>query len=290
MAASADPGTWWGLRPRSTSATPVRPSEAPLQISASALGAILDCPMRWFLSREAAGESARSSSLGFGSVIHALAEHMSTDDTVQASDLYALLDSVWDRLEFESPWIADRERVEATRVIDRFVRWHEGRPDRTFVASEVPFSVEVDLGAGERAALTGQLDRVERAADGRIRVVDFKTSKNAPTDTSMPANPQLGLYQLAVDSGGLDQVCGEGARSGGAELVQLRQDIDGHPKVQVQRPQPPDDDGRKPVEVQLVHAAEVLRSERFAATPNTYCRMCDFAAACPTRRRSGAVL
>ncbi len=290
IAASADPVTWWGLRPRTTSATPVRAPDEPVQISASALGAILDCPMRWFLSREAAGESTRSSSLGFGSVIHALAEHMSTHDTVQASDLHALLDSVWDRLAFESPWIADRERAEAERVIDRFVSWHDGRPERTFVGSEVPFSVQVDLGSGERAHLTGQLDRVERAADGHVRVVDFKTSKNAPTDSSIAANPQLALYQLAVDSGGLDEVCGEGARSGGAELVQLRLDVSGHPKVQVQPPQPLDADGRKPVEVQLAHAAQVLRSERFDATSNPHCRMCDFAALCPTRRRSGTVL
>jgi RecB family exonuclease len=246
--------------------------------------------MRWFLSREAGGESARSSSLGLGSVIHALADHMSTHDSVDASELYALLDSVWDRLDFESPWIAERERFEAEKIIDRFVKWHAGRPDRSFLASEVPFSVEVEVGAGERAMLSGRLDRVERAADGNLVVVDFKTSKNAPTDTSIAANPQLGLYQLAVDAGGLDEICGEGARSGGAELVQLRHDVAGHPKVQAQAPQRPDADGYKPVEVQLAQAASVLRSERFSATANAHCRVCDFAALCPTTRRSGTIL
>jgi superfamily I DNA/RNA helicase/RecB family exonuclease len=290
LAPAADPVTWWGLRSRTTSQTPVRPVDAPLHISASALGAILDCPMRWFLSREAAGEAARSSSLGFGSVIHALAEHLSRGDDVHDSDVHALLDSVWNRLDFESPWIADRERAEAERALDRFLRWHAGRPDRTFVASEVPFSVEVDVGGGERALLSGRIDRVERDSEGRVVVVDFKTSRNAPTETSLPANPQLGLYQLAVESGGLDNVCGGATRSGGAELVQLRLDVAGMPKVQAQAPQPPDDDGYKPVDLQLASAAEVVRSERFVATPNALCRMCDFAAQCPTRRRSGAVL
>jgi RecB family exonuclease len=290
IAPSADPAAWWGLRPRTDNEIPVRPVDAPLHISASALGAILDCPMRWFLSREAAGESTRSSSLGFGSVIHALAEHMSTDDSVEASDLYALLDSVWDRLDFESPWIADRERAEAEKVIDRFLKWHAGRPDRAFVASEVPFSVEVDVGGGERAALSGRLDRVERDGDGRVVVVDFKTSRNAPPETSLGTNPQLGLYQLAVESGGLDDVCGAGARSGGAELVQLRLDVAGSPKVQVQPPQAPDDEGYKPVEIQLASAAQVMRSERFVAQANDHCRMCDFASLCPARRRSGTVV
>jgi RecB family exonuclease len=214
---------------------------------------------------------------------------MSGDDEVEASDLHALLDSVWGRLDFESPWIADRERAEAERVIDRFLKWHAERPHRTFVASEVPFSVEVDVGGGERAKLSGRLDRVERDEDGRVVVVDFKTSRNAPTETSLAANPQLGLYQLAVESGGLDDVCGAGTRSGGAELVQLRLDVAGMPKVQVQPPQASDDDGYKPVEIQLASAAEVVRSERFVATPNAHCRVCDFAALCPTRR-SGTVL
>jgi superfamily I DNA/RNA helicase/RecB family exonuclease len=290
IAASADPATWWGLRPRTSNATPVRPADAPLSISASALGAILDCPMRWFLSREAAGESARSASLGFGSVIHALAQHVTSGDPVDASELYALLDSVWERLDFESPWIADRERAEAEQVIDRLVAWHEGRPDRSFVAAEVPFAVEVDVGAGERATLSGRLDRVERAPDGSVVVVDFKTSRNAPPGTSLAANPQLGLYPLAVDAGGLADVCGAGAHSGGAELVQLRLGGPGSPKVQVQPPQLPDQDGRRPVEVQLASAAQVVRSERFVATANTHCRMCEFAALCPARRGSGAVL
>jgi superfamily I DNA/RNA helicase/RecB family exonuclease len=290
IAPSADPASWWGLRRRTDNAVPVRPADAPLRISASALGAILDCPMRWFLSREAAGESTRSSSLGFGSVIHALAEYVSTAESVQAGDLYALLDSVWGRLDFESPWIADRERAEAEKVIDRFLRWHAGRADRAFVASEVPFSVEVDVGGGERAALSGRLDRVERDGEGRVVVVDFKTSRNAPAETSLGTNPQLGLYQLAVESGGLDDVCGGGARSGGAELVQLRVDVAGSPKVQVQAPQVPDDDGYKPVEIQLASAAQVMRSERFVATANDHCRMCDFASLCPARRRSGTVL
>ncbi len=287
---SADPATWWGLRPRTANATSVRAGDMPLRLSASALAAILDCPLRWFLAREAAGESARSSSVGFGSVLHALADHMTKNDSVQVSQLLTLLDSVWGQLDFESPWIADRERLEAERAIERFVRWHEGRPHRTHLASEVPFSVKVGLGGGQDVTLSGQLDRVEKDDDGSVMVVDFKTSKNAPSGTSLPDNPQLGLYQLVVDSGGLADVCGAGARSGGAELVQLRIDAGGQPKVQGQVPQVPGADGRRPVEVQLSTAAEVVRSERFAATANSHCRHCDFVAMCPARQRRGTLL
>ncbi|MBA2774829.1 MAG: ATP-dependent helicase [Nocardioidaceae bacterium] len=290
VARAADPEQWWGLRERTASDVPVRPGDERLRMSASALSGLLDCPLRWFLSREAAGESARSTSLGFGSVIHALADHMSREDTVDETRLLSLLDSVWDQLHFDSPWISDREKVEAQDAIRRFVAWADGRPGRRFLASEQDFTVEVTLEGGETVSLRGKVDRVERDAEGGIHVIDFKTSKSAPTGPSLPDNPQLGLYQLAVDQGGLVELCGPGARSGGAELVQLRIDQGGFPKVQEQRPQLPDPTGRKPVEIQLISAVETIRSETFDATANSYCTRCDFLTMCPAQQRSGTVL
>ncbi|MGI8577498.1 MAG: ATP-dependent helicase [Nocardioidaceae bacterium] len=291
---SADPDRWWGLRARTHAEAPVRPVDEPLRMSASALGELLDCPLRWFLTREAAGEGAKSASVGFGSLIHALADHMAkemgTDDRVDEAQLLKLLDSVWDQVQFDSPWIAQREKVEAEDAIKRFVRWHDGRLDRAYVGSEQEFRIDVPLGDGETVTLSGRVDRVERDPQGRIVVVDFKTSKNPPTGVSLPHNPQLGLYQQVVDAGGLATLCGAGAESGGAELVQLRVDVDGLPKVQSQPPQLPDEEGRKPIEVQLVNAARIVRAEQFDATINSYCHRCGFAAMCPAQQRSGALL
>ena len=286
---AADPASWWGLRERSAADVPVRPADRPLRMSASALDGLLTCPLRWFLSKEAAGEVARSTSLGFGSVLHALAEHMATD-TVEERELVGLLDSVWGQLQFESPWIAAREHEVAVEALRRFARWHNGRPGRTYVAAEHPFAATVDVGDGEAVSLSGRVDRVERDAAGHVVVVDFKTGKTVPTHKSLPDNSQLGLYQLAVDSGAFDDLCGAGSCSGGAELVQLRVDKGGFPQVQSQPPQTPDENGRKPVEVQLAAAASVVRAEDFAATVNSYCTRCDFAALCPSQQRSGTVV
>ncbi|MGH3448963.1 MAG: RecB family exonuclease, partial [Nocardioidaceae bacterium] len=142
----------------------------------------------------------------------------------------------------------------------------------------------------ETVTLNGRVDRVETDANGRVFVVDFKTSKNAPSQKSLAENPQLGLYQLAVEQGGLAEVCGEGAEPGGAELVQLRVDAGGMPKVQTQPPQTPDEQGRRPIEIQLGGVSATVRSETFDATVNDYCKFCDFAQMCPTQQRSGGLL
>jgi superfamily I DNA/RNA helicase/RecB family exonuclease len=287
---AADPQQWWGLRRRTASETPVRAIDEPLAMSGSALGAVLECPLRWFLAREAAGEGARSSAMGFGNVLHVLADHLVKADAASRDELVALLDSVWDTLRFDSPWIADRERVEARAAIDRLLAWHRSRPERSVVATELDFAVAVPLEGEEQVVLRGRVDRLEQDADGSLHVVDFKTAKHPPSGSALADDPQLGVYQLAADRGAFAESAGPGARSGGAELVQLRIDAGGLPKVQAQAPQTPDDEGRTPVEVQLITAAATVRDERFDAMLGDYCRRCDFRAMCPAQVRSGTVL
>ena len=286
----ADPADWWGLRERTTNDTPVRPADKPLRISASALTSILDCPLRWFLARAAAGESGRSTSLGFGSIVHALTDHLGKHPDVTKEELIALVDSVWDQLQFESPWISRRERVAAEEAVTRFMAWHEAARGRSYAGSEVEFSVEVPLEEGDAVLLSGQVDRLETDREGRVVIVDFKTSKNAPSNVSIADNPQLGLYQLAAEHDAFAQQVGAGAGAGGAELVQLRIDAAGMPKVQHQPPQQPDGDGRKLVEVQLVETVALIRGEAFDATASSYCTFCDFASMCPVQQPSGTVI
>ena len=286
----ADPQTWWGLRADTTSPDPVRPDDEPLKLSASSLSGLKDCPLRWFLSREASGESARSSSLGFGSVLHVLAHHLGSGETADADAMVECLDDVWSQLQFDSPWIARRERTAAEAAIRRFAAWNNSRPHRTFVGSEVPFEVETKLDDGERVVLAGRVDRLETDEQGRVVVVDYKTTKNLPSGALVAADVQLGLYQLVVEAGGFAGQCGEGAKVGGAELVQLRSGDSGLPQVQHQEPPVPDEDGRMPVEVQLLKAAAVVRGEFFPATENNYCSRCTFVRICPAQQRGGSVL
>ncbi|MDX6297681.1 MAG: hypothetical protein QOI51_1538, partial [Nocardioidaceae bacterium] len=287
---AADPATWWGLREPTRSTEPVRTADEPLAMSGSMLGGLLECPLRWFLSREAAGESARSSSMGFGNVLHVLADHLVKIDEVTEQSLFGLLDSVWSSLQFDSPWIGEREYVEARSAIQRLLAWHRGRPEREVVATELEFDVTVPLESAEAVRLRGRVDRLERDREGALHIVDFKTSKRPPTGVSLADNPQLGLYQLAADRSAFDAQVGEQAHSGGAELVQLRVGDPDLPKVQEQPPQRPDDAGRTPVEIQLINAAGTLRAERFEARLGGHCTFCDFTSMCPAQVRSGTVL
>jgi ATP-dependent exoDNAse (exonuclease V) beta subunit len=286
----ADPTTWWGTHAWTLSDAPVRMPDEPVVVSASALTSLTTCPAQWFLNREAGAERATTQAQGFGNVVHELADRISRGelpaDAAAVDRLMEEVDAVWGQVPFRTPWSAAREREEVRRALTRFIAWHNRPGARVVLATEHPFEAEVELEGGERVRVHGYADRLELDADGRVVVVDLKTGKYPATD--LPRHPQLGLYQLAVDHGAVTDVAGD-ARSGGAELWQLRQESRTGLKVQEQAPQQPGADGRAPVEEQLAAAVAAIRAERFEARPGGHCERCSFRALCPTQV-SGTVL
>jgi hypothetical protein len=215
------------------------------------------------------------------------------------------LDAVWRQLDFDANWLSAVERVEAESALERFVTWQEARPATELLGTEVAFSCSVDLGR-ERVQLSGSADRVERDADGRVRIVDFKTGKTPPALADVALHDQLGVYQLAVQQGAFAELAGDGARPGGAELVYLRlSDGPGsYPRVFAQAslddmpfplgapepatPTPPPDPDRTPppatwVHQRLTEAADIIRSERHEARIGPGCRYCPFTGSCPAQ-------
>jgi superfamily I DNA/RNA helicase/RecB family exonuclease len=295
---AADPSRWWGMAELSETARPVVASDSPVPLSGSQLGAVLACPRQWFLARQARGESSRNPAATFGSVVHVLAEHGAHGrrEDLPVSDQ---LDQVWDQLNFDAKWLSAVERVEAESAVERFLAWQEARGDTELLGTEVRFRCEVPVG-DERVLLTGTADRVERDPGGRIRIVDFKTSKTEPRAADVAVQDQLGVYQLAVRAGAFTEVAGPGARPAGAELVYLRLPDSGGvlPKVFPQAslddvPFPVEDTVDQPppgwvdqptwVHRRLLSAAALIRAERFDARVGPACRYCPFRGSCPAQ-------
>ena len=298
LAPAARPEQWWGTRPLTRSELPLVSPQQPVHLSGSQLASVLACPRNWFLARKAQGESARSAAASFGSVVHVLAEY-GAHSHADPDELSLHLESVWSQLDFDAHWLSAVERVEAESALERFVTWQEARSHLTLLGTEVEFACEIDLGS-DRVHLTGSADRVERDPDGRIRIVDFKTSKMAPTAADIALHDQLGVYQLAVQRGAFAAVTGEGARPAGAELVYLRlpDGESGYPKTfqqasldDVPFPVKPLD-GAQPtgfadqptwVHRRLAEAAQIIRNEHYDARIGTGCRYCPFRASCPAQ-------
>jgi RecB family exonuclease len=292
---SAHPDRWWGAVDHTTHDEPLFPADEPIMLSGSSLEGLTTCPLQWFLAHEARGEPARSAAVGFGSVVHALADDLGRSiDPHRADTWQQRLDQVWQALEFEARWQSAAERREADAALERLLRWHEDDRGRRLLATEQGFAITLLVG-GRRVVLRGSMDRVEADRDGRIVVVDLKTMKSAPTGPEVAAHVQLGIYQLAVREGALagpdDNADGAAPVPGGAELVQLRLDNGtGRPKVQ-QQPALPDDDGRTWIDQVLADGVARLDREDFAPDPvGGGCRYCAFHALCPAKDEGRNVL
>ncbi|MET7341015.1 ATP-dependent helicase [Streptomyces sp. NPDC087866] len=291
---SAHPYRWWGLYEPTRSAVPLRDRDQPVTLSGSALDQLANtCALQWFLGREVKADEPATAAQGFGNVVHVLADEVASGRT--PADLAVLmerLDSVWDGLVFDAPWKSHQEKEQARAALERFLRWHVmDRAGRTPVASEHDFDVTLEAGEYE-VRIRGSMDRVERDAEGRAYVVDFKTGKQAPTKDEVQRHPQLAVYQVAVREGAVDDAFG-GTRPepGGAELVQLRQAApkkeggDTAPKVQAQAP--PDSEW---VSDLLATAAGRVLDERFTPTTGQHCGHCAFKASCSAQPEGRHVL
>ncbi len=284
VAAWADPATWWGVHLPTHASAPVRPEHEPVTMSASSLQGLLECPARWFLEREAGGRDRANQSQGFGQVVHALVERVGNGEIpadVTVEELMAHVDQVWPQIAFRAPWSGEREREAVRAALTRFLRWSRRPGARVVLDVERRLSAVVEV-EGHQVRLHGYADRLELDEDGRVVVVDFKTTKY-PATGRLDDLPQLGLYQLAVSAGAVDDIDGAPSgrlRPGGAELVQLRFDGDDGPKVQPQTALPSEED--VPIRHQLARAVERVRREDFPAVPDPgRCRTCAFTALCP---------
>jgi putative RecB family exonuclease len=161
----------------------------------------------------------------------------------------------------------------ATRMLAVFVK--EQRSEAEVVGVEQPFDVPlIDQETGEvlDRALVGTLDLVEREADGRLVVVDLKTSARKYTDLQVEASLQLSVYSYATAMNGLaDQ-----------EDLRLRFDV-------LTKTKQPEfhrywTQRDRAANVRLFHlAAEILHAIEqgvFVPNPGWQCKECQYKARC----------
>ena len=296
LAPAADPGTWWGVRELTSRPQPLGEG-ATVRLSPSQVSAVLSCPRRYFLAREARGEGEPGTAASLGSLVHLLVQQ-AVQEGWGLAELRGQLDTVWHRLRFEAAWLSATERVEVELSLARFLTWRQVR-DADLVGVEVPFRLTVEVD-GLSVVLDGKVDWLEATADG-LRVVDFKTSRTAPTRAAVAGMEQLGVYQLAVACGGFEASAPGHTRPDGAAAVYLRQP--GRPE-DLPREFGQDSLARVPhlgadpaartyptwVHHRVASAAAVVAEGSFPATPGGHCRTCAFATSCPASGRGGQVL
>jgi superfamily I DNA/RNA helicase/RecB family exonuclease len=270
----ADPASWYAARGLSSTEPLWETDDHVVTLSPSTLQMLADCPLRWLLERHG-GSRGRDVRSALGSLVHALVSESGKSE----SQVLAALESIWDKLPFDAQWYADNEQARHLEMLATFLRW---RSNTRSQLTEIGTEVEVDglIGEdGEQPAVRvrGRLDRLERDAEGRLVVVDIKTSKSPVTKDDAQNHAQLAMYQLAVAAG----LLADGDVPGGGRLVYLGKTSGGGATERHQDALTPE--GRAEWQAQVHLAAAATQGPEFVARVNTGCAHCPVRAMCPAQ-------
>ncbi len=215
----ASPTDWHGLIPVSTTGRLFDGDQVP--VSPSSIEKLVDSPLDWFLETIAGGDSTVVANVG--TILHWAMETIGSPDV---DELWRAVQSRWKELLFDAPWLAERQSRIArtlTESLSEYLGDFE-RDDKTLVGTERRFRLELD-----NIVVNGSIDRVERAADGSVVIVDLKTGTPLTSQTKIDEHPQLSAYQLAYADGVLDGSLTEHGphRGGGAKLLFVKEGVGG---------------------------------------------------------------
>ncbi|SMH46726.1 Superfamily I DNA or RNA helicase [Rathayibacter oskolensis] len=226
--AGADPSSWYGVLEPSTTEPLVDldDPERPVSVSPSRLEAFEKSPLDWFV--DAVSGSTTSTAMGVGTLVHWVLENAADPD---AEALWSALESRWPELVFESPWLGERQRRTTRRLVEGLAEYLADfeRAGSVVLGREQQFEIEVPP-----ARVRGSIDRVERASDGSVTIVDLKTGRSTPRQADIADHAQLGSYQLAVASGAIEAA--GSAAEGGAKLLFVARGVRGRLYREVEQP------------------------------------------------------
>ncbi|GAA4150863.1 ATP-dependent helicase [Leifsonia shinshuensis] len=258
----ADPADWYGLAEPSTDAPLIDldDPEAMVKVSPSRLGTFEKSPLAWFVDEMAASPSGLAA--GIGTVVHAVMEEAAETDETSVDVLWSGIERRWAQLQFESPWIEERERRRTRGLVAGVSEYLRdfGRAGGRLLGSEGAF--QLDLG---RARISGKIDRVEQTPDGTVVIVDLKTGRTVPSAAETASHAQLGVYQLALEHGAVEHdAVGQGdLPPGGAKLLFVAKGVRGKAYREVAQDRV-DAEGLARLEERVARAAEGMAGATFA--------------------------
>jgi DNA helicase II / ATP-dependent DNA helicase PcrA len=260
-----------GVRAKATAARH-EPSLAPflprrgegLALSASDIETYRTCPLKYKFARVFRVPQEPTINQRFGIVVHQVLERYHQSGGRSVDELLGLLEAGWRRSGFGP---TDEERQLHVKAENALRRYHE-----RFQADDAEpmwFEKSFNFKIGPHT-LRGRVDRVDRMADGRYELIDYKTGRpKAPAQ--LRDDVQLALYAVAA-----------GSAWNLESSVQSYLYVLDDQKV----PLPDDANDAEWIAETVREVADGILGQGFEPTPSyAACSICDYRIACPAAER-----
>ncbi|MCG2725947.1 MAG: PD-(D/E)XK nuclease family protein [Elusimicrobia bacterium] len=163
----------------------------PLELNYSKIMAYKNCPFLYsyiYLDNRYAPYSAKSS-LGV-SIHRSLAKYARRGGDL--SDLFLYYDESWNNSGFQSPQESMEFYNKGSRILEDFWLNNQDRKSRIiFVERNFEFKFE-------KWTIKGTIDRLDKNADGKYELIDYKIGFEERNDFNPLENLQLGIYAIAL--------------------------------------------------------------------------------------------
>jgi DNA helicase-2/ATP-dependent DNA helicase PcrA len=237
---------------------------AGLALSASDIETYRACPLKYKFARVFRVPQEPTINQRFGIVVHQVLERYHQSGGQSVDELLGLLEAGWRRSGFGP---TDEERQLHGKAESALRKYHE-----RFQADDAEpmwFEKSFNFKIGEHT-LRGRVDRVDRMADGRYELIDYKTGRpKAPAQ--LRDDVQLALYAVAATQ----------AWSLDASVQSYLYVLDDQ-KV----PLPDDANDAEWISETVREVADGILGQGFEPTPSyAACSICDYRIACPAAER-----
>jgi RecB family exonuclease len=242
----------------------------PLPLNHSALRTFKDCPLKYKLEHLWHLRGHSNPAMVFGSIMHrTLAEFFRArqkNPSLPLEELKHLYDLQWEATIWPFPDDHQREDYRASG-------WEQLE---TFYAQQAGLSVTVlDMEKNfewkwEDVVLTGRIDQINQLAEKKVELVEYKTGK-PQTEKQIEKSPQLALYALAA----------ERELQYKPERLTLYNLTSNEPHSFS-----PEEKILNKVLDDIRDTAARIRARAFPATPNFFCRTCDYRTLCPAQEQN----
>jgi DNA helicase II / ATP-dependent DNA helicase PcrA len=240
------------------------PRPEPLQLSASAIGTYDNCPMRYLFRYMWGIRGGPKPQTTFGNVMHTTIKEfvgeMRKRGRVPLEEMLAIFEREWTSAGFPDEYHEEEYRKAGREQLEAFYRSYIAAP------ADVLFQEKAfELPLAHNVVVTGRMDQVNRAGEGEVEIVDYKTGR-ARDAKKAAADLQLGIYALAAREV-LDL---EPTRLVFYNLVNNEAMVTSR-----------DEKALAATKQKIAEVADLIRAGEFPAKPSFACGYCDYKPICP---------
>jgi superfamily I DNA/RNA helicase len=264
--AGAEPKTWWTGRDWTDPRAVLYPAE--IRTSYSRLSNMEDCALKYLYEVEMGLDPEQSFQMWLGSLIHDIIDRVQRGEIPREEEpVLAALNEGWNPKLFPNRAIEHRRRLDAEEMLRRWLVGEQAEVTHSEVGFEYPLG---------DAVIRGKIDAIfQMSTPGKLRLVDYKTGRYAPSKEEAQTNLQLGAYYLAMRR---DPELAKLGRPGWLQLSYLGDFWNEGFK----RPGfAPPEGYEEWAEGTITDLVAKIRAEDFAPNPAADCMWCEFKTLCP---------